>query len=156
MKDIESNEENESKSKNIRKEESSLMKKVAVGSTVLIVLVVATIVISVFAFRSSDEKTKSQMEIDNIKTTEMYESLIASESKVFDERFFDDNITNFLSETLEEETIEFENTANIELDQGNERKVIRVHGYVPFLYGENIGGEGTMIMFSQNSKFEIW
>ena len=151
--DIESNTvENTKDDVTITRKGSNLMKKVVAG-TVLTVILIATIV-SIFAFRS-DEDSKSQLEIDNQRTKEMYESLMKSDNKILDERFFDENITNFLSETLDEEKIEFENTANMELDRGNERTMIRVHGHVPCLYGENIGGEGTMIMFSQNSRFEI-
>ena len=100
MKDIEANTEektNEDDSnKNVR---SNVMKRVVAG-TVLMALIATIVTVSIFAFGSSDKDTKSQIEIDNIRTTEMYESLMRSESKVLDERFFDDNITNFLSETL--------------------------------------------------------
>ena len=112
--DIESNTvENTKDDVTITRKGSNLMKKVVAG-TVLTVILIATIV-SIFAFRS-DEDSKSQLEIDNQRTKEMYESLMKSDNKILDERFFDENITNFLSETLDEEKIEFENTANIELD----------------------------------------
>ena len=148
------------------REEGLFMGKIwkKVAAFIAIAVFAATILtISLFVFRSDkgNEESPSQVEIDNIMTTNLFESLMKSGDRHLGERYLGENITSFLSETTQMRSVDFDSSANLELVHGivtnPDVLVIRVNGNIPSLYENNgnIGGEAVMIIFTQNEKLQI-